>query len=176
VFTQRGDLAQAREKSQAAANIRRDLGAQLNIALSQTQLATIALEEGHDEEAEGLIRTAATEFEKERLSDNQAAAQALLTLILLRQGRVADAQKTAQQAITLSRRSGNRQARFDAELANARALAASGRGAAGLNRVEPVLAEAKKYGYLNYEYQARLALGEIEMKLRRTAAGRGLSQ
>jgi Tfp pilus assembly protein PilF len=76
--------------------------------LSQTQLATIALEEGHDEEAEGLIRTAATEFEKERLSDNQAAAQALLTLILISQGRVADAQETAEQAITLSRRSGNR--------------------------------------------------------------------
>jgi tetratricopeptide (TPR) repeat protein/TolB-like protein len=171
VFTQRGDLAVAREKSQEAANIRRDLGAQLNIALSQTQLATIALEEGHDEESEGLVRTAATEFEKEKLSDNQATAQALLTVILLRQGRVADAQKTAEQAITLSRQSGNRQARFDGELANARALAALGKGALGLNRLESVLAEAKKYGYLNYEYQARLALGEIEMKSGRTAAG-----
>ena len=50
-------------------------GAQLNWRLSQTQLANIALEEGHDAESEGLIRTAATEFEKEKLLDNQAVAQ-----------------------------------------------------------------------------------------------------
>jgi len=140
--------------------------------LSQTQLATIALEEGHEAESEGLIRAAAAEFEKEKLLDNQAAAQALLTLIMLKQGRVADAQKTAEQAITLSRQSGNRQARFDVELANGRARAASGKGAEALQRLDAVLAEAKKYGYLIYEYQARLALGEAEMKSGKTTAGR----
>ena len=35
-----------------------------------------------------------------------------------------------------------------------------------------MLAEAKKYGYLNYEYQARLALGEVEIKSGKPAAGR----
>jgi hypothetical protein len=45
-----------------------------------------------------------------------------------------------------------------------RALAASGKSAEALQRLEAVLTEAKKYGYLNYEYQARLALGEVEMK------------
>ena len=172
VLMQRGDLAKARQHAQDAANIRRDLGAQLNIALSQTQLATIALEEGHEAESEGLIRAAAAEFEKEKLLDNQAAAQALLTLIMLKQGRVADAQKTAEQAITLSRQSGNRQARFDVELANGRARAASGKGAEALQRLDAVLAEAKKYGYLIYEYQARLALGEAEMKSGKTTAAR----
>ena len=38
--------------------------------------------------------------------------------------------------------------------------------------LEGVLAEAKKYGYLNYEYQARLALGEIEIKVGKAVAGR----
>jgi serine/threonine protein kinase/tetratricopeptide (TPR) repeat protein/TolB-like protein len=172
VLTHRGDLAQARLKAQDAANIRRDLGAQLNTALSQTQLATIALEEGHETESEGLIRAAATEFEKEKLLDNQVAAQALLTSIMLKQGRIADAQKAAEQAINLSRQSGNRLARFDAELANARTLSASGKGAEALQRLEPVLTEAKKYGYLIYEYQARFALGEAEMKSGKATAGR----
>jgi ATP/maltotriose-dependent transcriptional regulator MalT len=171
-LTQRGDLAQARQKAQDSANIRRDLGAQLNSALSQTQLATIALEQGREAESEGLIRAAAAEFEKEKLLDNQVAAQALLTSIMLKQERLADAQKTAEQAITLSRQSGNRLARFDAELANARVLTASRKGAEALPRLEAVLAEAKKYGYLIYEYQARLALGEAEMKSGKTAAGR----
>jgi len=52
VFTQRGDLAQARQKSQEPQLFARDLGAQLNTALSQMQLATISLEEGHEAESE----------------------------------------------------------------------------------------------------------------------------
>jgi serine/threonine protein kinase/tetratricopeptide (TPR) repeat protein len=172
VLMHRGDLAPARQKAQDAANIRRDLGAQFNMALSQTQLATIALEEGHEAESEGLIRAAAAEFEKEKLLDNQAVTQALLTSIMLKQGRLADAQKTAEQALNLSRQSGNRTARFDAELANGRLLAASGKSAEALPRLEAVLAEARKYGYLIYEYKARLALGEAEVKSGKTAAGR----
>jgi len=58
------------------------------------------------------------------------------------------------------------------ELANGRARAASGKGAEALQRLEAVLAEAKKYGYLIYEYQARLALGEAEMKSGKTTAAR----
>jgi hypothetical protein len=57
-------------------------------------------------------------------------------------------------------------------LANARVLTASRKGAEALPRLEAVLAEAKKYGYLIYEYQARLALGEAEMKSGKTAAGK----
>ena len=41
VLTHRGHLAQARQRSQEAANTRRDLGEQLTGAISQTQLATI---------------------------------------------------------------------------------------------------------------------------------------
>jgi serine/threonine protein kinase/tetratricopeptide (TPR) repeat protein len=172
VLIQRGDLELARQKSEEAANSRRDLGEQLNSALSQAQLANIALEEGRVAESEGLIRTAVAQFDKEKLSDNQAAANALLTLIMLKQGRVADAQTTADRAVNLSKQSGNRPPRFDAELANARALAACGKSPDALKRLEAVLAETKKYGYLNYEYQTRLALGEVEMKSGKTAAGR----
>lgn len=172
VFTHRGDLAQARQKSQEAANIRRDLGEQLTGAISQTQLATIALEEGHEAEAEGLIRAAATQFEKEKLLDSQAVASAVLSVILVKQGRVADAQKAGEQATALSRRSANRQAHFETELANARVLAALDTNTEAIQRLEAVLSEAKKYGYLDYEFQARLALGEIELKSGNAAAGR----
>jgi tetratricopeptide (TPR) repeat protein len=132
----------------------------------------IALEEGHEEESEGLIRAAAAEFEKEKLLDDQGAAQALLTLITLKQGRLVDAQKAAEQAIALSRQSGNRLARFDAELANGRVLAASDKSAEALPQLEALLTEAKKYGYLGYEYRARLALGEVEMKSGKATARR----
>jgi hypothetical protein len=57
-------------------------------------------------------------------------------------------------------------------LANGRVLAASGKSAEALPHLEAVLTEAKKYGYLIYEYQARLAFGEVEMKSGKASAGR----
>jgi hypothetical protein len=47
-----------------------------------------------------------------------------------------------------------------------------GESAESRKRLEPVLSEAKKYGYLYYEYQARLALGEVDLKSGNTASGR----
>jgi hypothetical protein len=91
---------------------------------------------------------------------------------MLKQSRIADAQTTADRAVTLSKRSGSRQPRFDAELASARVLDASGKSVEALKRLEALLAEAKKCGYLNYEYEARLALGEVEMKAGKPVAGR----
>ena len=35
-----------------------------------------------------------------------------------------------------------------------------------------MLTEARKYGYLIYEYKARLALGEVEVKSGKMTAGR----
>jgi hypothetical protein len=42
--------------------------------------------------------------------------------------------------------------------------------------LEAVLAKAARHGYLGYEFQSRLALGEIEMKSGKTTAGRARLQ
>ena len=62
--------------------------------------------------------------------------------------------------------------RFDAELARGKAVSAAGKSAEATKVLEALLAEAKKFQYLGYEFQARLALGEAEIKARKTAAGR----
>ena len=85
VLMHRGDLAQARQKAQDAANIRRDLGAQLNMAITQTQLANIALEDGRETESEGLIRPLLPSLKK-KSSWTISRSQALLTSIMLKQG------------------------------------------------------------------------------------------
>ncbi len=59
-------------------------------------------------------------------------------------------------------------------------VAASVRGASGKSAeqaaatetLEATLAEAAKHGYIGYQFEARLALGQIEMKSGHRAAGR----
>ncbi|HZQ24883.1 MAG TPA: protein kinase [Terriglobales bacterium] len=172
LLTQRDDLSQARQKAEEAANIRHELGEELNSALSQAQLANISMEQGRNAEAEGLIRSAVTQFDKNKLQDNQAAGNALLAMILLKEGKVSEAQKTAELAMALSKRASSRLPRFDAGLAQARTLAASGRTDDALKKLQIMLDEQKKYGYLGYEYMTRLTIGELEMKSGKVAAGR----
>jgi tetratricopeptide (TPR) repeat protein/TolB-like protein len=172
VFVQRGDLTQARQKAEEAANIRRELGEKVNIALSEMQLANIALEENRDSEAEGLIHTALSEFENAKLFDSQGSGEALLSLIMLKRGDISGGQRLAEQAVAHTLKSTTKPSRFDAQLARARILSAAGKSAEAQRELEALLAETNKYGYQGYQYQVRLALGESEMKAGKTASAR----
>jgi tetratricopeptide (TPR) repeat protein len=172
IFLQRGDMVQARQHSQHAADIRRETGEQLNVALSQLQLGYIAMQEGKAAEAEGLIRAAIPQFEKEKVYDAVGSGKALLSQILMERGQVDDGLKLSDEAVTAAQQTGNKPSRFDAELARGKAVSAAGKSAEATKVLEALLAEAKKFQYLGYEFQARLALGEAEIKARKTAAGR----
>jgi tetratricopeptide (TPR) repeat protein len=172
LLTQRDDLAQARQKAEEAANIRRELGEQLNIALSQAQLANIAFEQGHDAEAEGLLRSALMQFDKDKLPDGQASGRALLVQVLLREGKTAEARKAAEDALTFSKQTANRPVHFDARMARAKTMAAAGQSAPALAELNAVLDEATKHGYLGYVFQTRLAIANVELSGGQTAAGR----
>lgn len=58
------------------------------------------------------------------------------------------------------------------EIASARVRAALGKPAEAKTSLEATLAEAKKYSLVRYQFEARLALGEIETESGQTAAGR----
>lgn len=51
-------------------------------------------------------------------------------------------------------------------------MAALGRAAEARKSLANVLAEAMKHGFVGLQFEARLALGEIEMKSGETVAGR----
>ena len=50
--------------------------------------------------------------------------------------------------------------------------AAAGDVTGALKALEGIRAEAVKYGYVPYDFEARLAMGEIEVKAEKTASGR----
>jgi len=62
--------------------------------------------------------------------------------------------------------------RMNYGIAAARVRAAIGGTAEATQSLEATLAEANKYGYLGYQFEARLALGEIELNSDKTGDGR----
>jgi len=152
--------------------IRHDLGEQGNIAGSQVQLANLALEEGRAAEAEPLAQAAAAEFDKEKVADNGASAYGLLAVIQLGENKVTEAQAAATRAIALSQQTGYKPPRFDATIAHAKVQAVLGDSTGALKTLEAVRVEAVKYGYVPYDFEARLAMGQIELKSGKAVAGK----
>ena len=172
VYLAQGDLGQARKYSGQALQTRQDLGETLNLALSNVQLANLALEEGHPDQAEKLVRGSIPEFEKQSAWDLESNAYAVLARAALAQKDLQTARDAAEQSMTLAHKAGNRPPIFDAALARARVLSAEGKAAQAMSDLEGVLADAKKFGYVPYQFELRLALGQIEMQSGKVVAGR----
>lgn len=93
-------------------------------------------------------------------------AQAILARSLLAQGNLKAARDAASQSVKLSLTTVPQSVRFDALLADGRVKAKSAMYAEAHQELQTALAAAHKSGYRLYEYELRLALGEIEMGAR----------
>jgi len=172
VYLAQGDLVQARKYSEQALQMRQDLGETLNVALSNLQLANLALEEGHPAQAETLVRGSIPEFEKQSAWDLESNAYAILARSALEQKDLQTARDAAEQSTTLAHKTGNRPPIFDSALASARVLSGEGKTAQAISTLQGVLADAKKVGYIPYQFEARLVLGQVEMQSGKVVAGR----
>lgn len=139
---------------------------------SQLQIAQIACETLSMAEAESLARNAEDTFQKIKSPQGIAQAQAVLALILLESGKPADAKLAIQQAIPLTQQATDRSLHLFTSIVEARAKTASGEFSAAETSLRNSLGEAHRYGYLAIEYEARLALGNLEAKSGELAAAR----
>ena len=172
VLLAQGDLAGARKHQQEALEIENQLGEKGTSAEIRLSLAGLSIEGRRPTEAEALASQAAEEFRAERMADNEASARAVLARALLAQGKLPEAQKAIDNALTLLKSSERRGVRLSVAITAARVMAALGRAAEARKSLANVLAEAKKHGFIGLQFEARLALGEIEMKSGETPAGR----
>lgn len=157
-------LAEARATTLQALNLRQQLGNEFDAATSRLQLAQIALAQGNAAEAESLARGAATTFDKRKVADSGAISYAVLSRALLAQGRTAEAQTASDQAMSLSQRGGDREGVFQALLAAAAVKAALGRTGEAEPLLKSLYSQASHSGYVPYELESRLRLGELELK------------
>jgi serine/threonine protein kinase/tetratricopeptide (TPR) repeat protein/TolB-like protein len=172
VLLSEDDLNGAKDKQEKALALRKELGEEGPAIENRLGLAVLSIEQGHPADAEGPARDAAEGFRKGKQIGSEALANAVLSQSLLDQGKLPEAQASVEHAEALSLGDDDRNARFLVDITAARVRAASGHSAEAMKKLVTVLAEATKTGFVGDQLEARLALGEIEMKSGKTSAGR----
>lgn len=171
-----GNLDGARQQFESARDIEQKAADPGLIQESQAELADLAIAEAHGEQAEALIRPAIAEFEKEQSDPASSAAYTSLSHALLLQGKLEDARKAVQRGTELSLTSSDPALKLPAAIQHARVeIAASGANgansqlAAARLELRSVIATAKKLGYYAIECEARILLGQLELKINSNA-------
>jgi eukaryotic-like serine/threonine-protein kinase len=165
-----GDLAGAQKQYEQALTLCKEIGDEDFTAQIQASLASIALFEKRYSDGEALARQAVAGYEKANSPGAGAWSQALLARNLLGAGNIPAARDAAAKAIALAQKANGQTFRYEATFGDARVKAKSGKTADALKELDATLASARKFGYRLYEYQARLAMGEIEIGARSETA------
>ena len=165
-----GDLARARSEFEQTLTMRQQIGASQLAAESQVELADLEIEENHPEQAERLARTALAVFGKEKSDPDSSSAYTVLSRALLMQGKFDEANKAIRRATELGLTSSDPALKLSAAIQQARVQAAnsenrSANSAAAFEQLHSTISTAKRLGYYKIEGEARLALGELELKL-----------
>ena len=174
-----GEVAAARQKYQQALQIRNDLQEADSIQHSILALADLSLAEGHAADAEDAARKAVEEFRKLKLPDNEVEAEIVLARALLAQGKASDAAQVIAQAQAIAAHSQNRITRLNLAIASAQSAAASGQKSAveaATANLLRIATEAASNHYRATQFEAELALGEIELQSGRANDGRARLQ
>ena len=171
------DLAQdrlqdARVAAEQAIAIRQESQELAAIARSRIQLARVALEEGKAAESEQLAREAAPAFEQQNMAGDASVSAAVLARALLLQSKIEDARAAADKALVFAHQTVDRSSNFAASLAAAEVNIARGKGTEASKALESVATEAASHGYLGFEYEARLDIGDFEVQSGNRTAGR----
>lgn len=171
-----GDLAAAQAKYNESMTMRNQMGEKGNVAETQMAIAALMIEQGHQGEAEKTLQQVKDEFHKEGLGDDEAIADILTTGIAISRGRVAEAGKQTEAIHGLVAKSQDFTVRLRAAILMAQVDAISGRIDEAIRGLQETIANAKKWGYFEFELEAELALGEVQASHNETAGASLLTQ
>jgi ATP/maltotriose-dependent transcriptional regulator MalT len=167
VYADQGNLAAARESNEQALQIRNELGEPRTIGETQLSLAALAIEEKQFLSAESTAREAAQQLEKLSNVDDAAFAYYVLARSLAAQGKMADAHAAIDKASALTQKGGDTNVRLRVAIEAAILGASSGAPAdvsVAKKMIQSTLADATKQNLTSIQLEARLGMGEVEMK------------
>ena len=154
------DLQGAQQSYQQSLTMRSELGEKGGIAKSLVALAILALENGQPAQAESLARDAAKEFETENDADDRTAAEDVLAQSLIAKGDYDQAGKEIDLAQKLGAR--DLPTTLSLSITRARLLGKTAKRAEAQRELQQVESHAAEKGLLVLEWQARLALADIQ--------------
>jgi len=175
ILCAQGDLAGARRAYEDALSALNSLGAKGYAAEAQVALARVAIEEGRPGETRAPLHEAIAEFRTEENHTGQLSGHATLARALLAIGNsqsFAEAQKQVNMGNGFLARTQDAQLKLEMTIAAARVAGVTGDTAKARQTLEATIADTKKRGFVPFNFEARLALGELETKLGKTGAAR----
>jgi DNA-binding winged helix-turn-helix (wHTH) protein/tetratricopeptide (TPR) repeat protein len=170
------NFAQARQHESEAIAIFDEIGDRQSSSRFQLELAELSIDEHNCAEAAAIANRVIEEFSRENALRDESLAHAVLSQAMLAQGKIQDARKAIDQSSALSEKYHDRLVELFTAITAARVRAASSDAAdraKAADRLQQVLTESDRTGLLNYAFEARLALGELDMNNGNRAAGRG---
>jgi len=187
----RGVLADARSQYEAALAIYREIGAEIDTVKTRLLIAEISIEEGHADAAESAAREARDVFQKHGNIEDELRAAGVLARSLVMQDKFAEAEKEIETATTSAKKVQNEEVLLKFAFATALVRSATLKPAdlaVATRTLKAAFATAAQHGYVPYQLEALLALGEIEIEsghgedgrarlaaLEREAMGKGFS-
>jgi len=173
-----GNLPDSHRQFEEALATQQKMGAKALAAESQLELARLAIDENRPDQAESVIRGTITVFEAEKDDPDSSSAYTLLSRALLMQGKLEEARKAAQRGAELSLTSSDPALKLPAAIQQARVEMTSrepAKSSAALRDLHSAIATAKRIGYYKLECEARLVLGELELRSDSSAGRKHLS-
>jgi hypothetical protein len=95
---------------------------------------------------------------------------------LLTQSKIGEAEAAAVKALTLAERTSDRSTHLMATLAAAEVYARTGKEPEAIKALQSVLSESLRDGYKEFEFEARLDLGRLELHSSRTSGRQRLEK
>jgi serine/threonine protein kinase/tetratricopeptide (TPR) repeat protein len=166
----RDDLAGARSKFEEALRLASKEQSESNVAWWQAQIALVAADAGHLEEAEPLARKALSTVVQQNSPMDQLWALTTLADILLREKKYKEAIPLGARCDAIASKSEDKWAVSGYVPIAIRIRAAESKPA--IEYGETLLAEYAKAGCMECQLNTRLALGEVEMNFGKATAGR----
>ncbi|HEY6268080.1 MAG TPA: protein kinase [Candidatus Acidoferrum sp.] len=175
VYAHQGNLAAARKSDEQSLQIRKELGEPRTIGETQLSLAELAIEEKQFTSAESTAREAAQQLENLNNVDDAAVAYYVLARALAAQGKTTDAHAAIDKASALTHKGGDTNIRLRVAV-EAGIIGASSGAPADVSEakksIQSVLADATKQNLTGIQLEARLGMGEVEMKSGDRSTGR----
>jgi tetratricopeptide (TPR) repeat protein/TolB-like protein len=171
----KGDWVGARALAESAFATRRELGESATAASSQHQLGAIALAQMQLPDAEAFLRDAVAAFQKADIKDDLISSQALLAEVLLAEHKATEANQIASNAMQVAQSRPSYPPRFDAALALARIHLETGKLGDAIREAHDVLRTAARYGYVEYQLQARMVETQALAKAGKAREAQGLA-
>jgi ATP/maltotriose-dependent transcriptional regulator MalT len=169
----RDDLSGARKKHDAALAFRqKEHGNVRELFDSRIRMAELSLEQGQSPDAEAGVRQALKDYAAQDEPAARIEADVVLVRSLVAQGKLPQAQAVVTSDRNLMAQSEDWISRISFNILSSQLLTASGNSKEAMDPLQACVEKSKKSGFGQLEFEARLALGEAEIKAGYSTTGR----